>query len=104
MKNTLIVFALLLSGCASQEVIKTVTQTQYKAVTVPAEFTNKCYETPPPKHKDYSTLTYQEKENVLISYALSLHKDLDVCNDQIAKIKTLQAEQAKQYEALNVAP
>ena len=94
----LILLCLALTGCAGQEVIKTVTQTKYQATKVPDEFFTKCPVTTPPKRADYVGLSYQEKENVLTTYSLTLLKDLDVCNDKLSKIKQLQDEQVKQIE------
>lgn len=94
----LILLCLALTGCAGQEVIKTVTQTKYQATKVPDEFFVKCSVTAPPKKSEYITLTYQAKEDALTGYSLSLQKDLDVCNEKLSKIKQLQDEQVKQIE------
>jgi hypothetical protein len=83
----------MLTGCGSfQKQPEVVVKTEYKAVTIPAEYLNNCEITPPPTRTKYVSLGDKGREDLLVSYGIELNKDLKNCNIQIDKARKFQTE------------
>jgi hypothetical protein len=93
--NKVIVICLLamLTACGSfQKQPEVVVKTEYKTVTIPAEYLNNCEITQPPSKTKYLALGDKGREDLLVSYGIELTKDLKNCNIQIDKARKFQIE------------
>lgn len=80
---------LLLTGCASQPKVEYVSKIERVPIDLPDNLLRPCPVSQPPSRDIYTTLEYEEKENILTNYAINLLKDLKNCNEQIMRLKTI---------------
>lgn len=88
-----------LSACGGFTTTKVVTKTEVKVVTTPDSLLKPCRASQPPLRNAYVEMSWQDKENALATYSVSLLADLKSCNIQLSEIKSLQAKQVKQLES-----
>lgn len=79
-------------GCGSAPIKEVVTETKYRAVTIPDGLLVSCSKPLPPNKDNYASLSVDLREEVLIDYSISLLSEIDKCNKQIKKIATFQAK------------
>lgn len=95
----IVLFAIISAGgCAQTPIIKTVTQIEYKTVTIPPVLLLPCSVAAPPSQEDYLKANFSEREEYLTNYTVELLGNLKVCNSQISNIKAIQDEQVKAYQ------
>lgn len=86
-----------LVGCATVTE-KVVVKTEVKVITTPKTLLLPCTVTEPPDKAEYLSKTYQKKEQALTDYALSLLKDLRICNTQVKQIEEFQTNEVNFIE------
>lgn len=95
------VVILLLTACACEPKVITVTDIQYKPIEFPTLLLEPCNITEPPAHDVYDQADTEAKEELLINYGLFLIKDLSVCNEQIKRLKDLYDGQTQTIKDMN---
>lgn len=82
---------ILLSGCATKEVVVSKPETKY--ITIPEELFKDCQATRPPAVAVYKEANARQKEELLTAYSSALLKDLVNCTDNIDAIRKYQNRQ-----------
>ena len=99
MRLLLVALAVLLSGCGGFTTTKVVTKTEVKVITIPDSLLKACRASQPPLRNAYVGMSWEDKENALMTYSVTLLADLKSCNTRLSEIKALQANQVKQLES-----
>lgn len=89
----LIIFLMMLTGCATPEIKEPIVKTETKVITIPDALLVDCKVTQPIKPGDFIVLNSDKKEEVLTDLNIKLYKDLGNCNNQIKEIKKFQDKQ-----------
>lgn len=97
----IIAVALILTGCAGNEVREqVVTKAKTQLIVIPDSLLEECSVTPPPD-KDLFVKTYNDDQrlNSIVLYSMDLIKDMAKCNNKITQIRELQNKQINIYKS-----
>lgn len=88
-----------LTGCATTPETRTVTEYKIKPIAVSEALLLPCSTTPPPSVDDYLYLDVTDREDLLTNYTISLIKDVELCNNRLRLIKSIQDKQLQLYQS-----
>ncbi len=91
--------ALGLSGCGLFEKPKPEIQIEYRFVVVPVELTERIRLSPPPKPEEYSVLSCDRKEVVLMDLIQERTTELGQANARLTGIRDWSKKQAETFAA-----
>ena len=96
-----ILIALLLSGCSLFQTKQPEERVVYKFIRVPSEMTETVPINPPPEPVQYSKMTCDKQEELLISLLQDRMQQVGVCNARLRGIDSWSDKQLKIYEPAN---
>ena len=92
----------VITGCAVKPQRIVVTEEKLVYVPIPEKYLTPCKTTKPINRQEYNSIDdTSEKETLLTSNIISLHKDIFTCNKQIESIKEFNGKQIQLVEEHN---
>lgn len=96
-----ILLCVVLSGCSLFQTKQLEERVVYKFILVPSEMTETVLINPPPEPVQYSKMTCDKQEELLISLLQDRTKQVGVCNARLRSINNWSDNQLKIYEPDN---